>query len=185
MPKLISLPFLKEKIGQLRSALLFSVSNAVLIIPNSVVQVLAVDEVGQIWFMIPTPSQQVQAFEQEFLAQMDFLKKGMNFCLKVVGKAAIVHDPEQVNCACCVQPENRQAALAGEGVLIKVKILQADYYDLTPKPAAKHWMPFDAVQHAGILGFLHRGRAGKSALAPLPGLVPPGRPAFQFIAGAS
>ena len=69
------LPFLQEKISDLRSALFFSLTNSVLKIPTTIVTALRVDEVGQVWFFVNRPMQNIQEFDREFPARLEFFKK--------------------------------------------------------------------------------------------------------------
>jgi general stress protein 26 len=119
--------FLQEKVLQLRSALFFSMSNSVLKIPTTIVSALKVDEVGQVWFLIHRPSQQIQEFDKEFPAKLDFFKKGENFYLKLIGKACLVSDPEELNEVISVGDEDKQKASDGF-ILVKVRVSQISYY---------------------------------------------------------
>ena len=125
------LPFLQEKISDLKSALFFSLSNAVLKMPTTIVSALKVDEVGQIWFFVNRPMQNIQEFDREFPARLDFLRKGKNFYLKVMGKACIVNDPEELNNLVDVSDDIKSKAM-NQLVLVKVKIQSAEYMDITP-----------------------------------------------------
>lgn len=123
--------FLQEKISDLKSALFFSLGDTVLKMPTTIVNALKVDDVGQIWFFVTRPMQNIQEFDREFPAQLDFFKKGKNFYLKVMGKACIVNDPEEVNGLVSVSEEVKSKAMSGL-VLMKVKIHNINYVDKTP-----------------------------------------------------
>ncbi|MDP4131487.1 MAG: hypothetical protein Q8939_15115, partial [Bacteroidota bacterium] len=60
----LPLSFVEEKVRDLGNALFFSTSDAVLKMPACVVRVLKVDELGHLWFVVPTPTQLIQAFEK-------------------------------------------------------------------------------------------------------------------------
>ena len=132
------LPFLQEKISDLRSALFFSLSNAVLKMPTTIVTALKVDEVGQIWFFVNRPIQNIQEFDKEFPARLEFFKKGKNFHLKIIGKACIVNDPEEVNGLVDVPDEVKSKAMS-QLVLVKVKMQSAEYMENTP-PETSGWL---------------------------------------------
>jgi Pyridoxamine 5'-phosphate oxidase like len=132
------LPFLQEKISDLRSALFFSLSDAVLKMPTTIVTALRVDEVGQVWFFINRPMQNLQEFDREFPARLEFFKKGKSFYLKILGKACIVNDPEEVNGLVSVPEEVKSKAMS-QLVLVKVKIQSAEYRDNT-SPATIGWL---------------------------------------------
>lgn len=122
---------LEEKISDLRSALFFSLSDAVLKMPNAIITALKVDEVGQIWFFVNRPMQNIQEFDKEFPAQLDFFKKGKNFYVKIMGKARIVNDPEELNGLISLSDEVKAKAM-DQLVLVKVKIQTVEYRDKTP-----------------------------------------------------
>lgn len=127
--------FLKTKIEELRSALFFSFSDAVLKMPTTIVTTLKVDEAGQIWFFIRKPSQQLHEFDKDFPARLDFFRKGKNYYMKINGKARIVDDPEEINSLVSLPEEIRTRAM-DEMVLVKLKIQHVDYYekDLNENP---------------------------------------------------
>jgi general stress protein 26 len=125
------LPFLQEKISDLRSALLFSLSDSVLKMSTTIVTALKVDDVGQIWFFVHRPVQNIQEFDKEFPARLEFFKKGKNFYLRILGKACIVNDPEEVNGLVSVSEEVKSKAM-NHLVLVKVKIQSAEYMENTP-----------------------------------------------------
>jgi Pyridoxamine 5'-phosphate oxidase like len=87
-----NLRFIREKIYQIRSALMYSMSNELIKIPNNIVTVLRVDEDGQLWFLSQRPLQQVEQCEQSFPVRLFFYRKGVSFFLEVNGKATIVKD---------------------------------------------------------------------------------------------
>ena len=128
-----NLQFLKEKIEELHSALFFNTSNAVLKLPNSIVTTLKVDDAGQIWFFVNRPEQYLHEFDKEFPAKLDFFRKGKWFYLHVTGKAFIVSDPEELNEIVNVSDDIRHKAM-NHRVLIKFKIMNAEYYDHRIEP---------------------------------------------------
>ena len=89
--------FLKEKIQEIRSALFFNLSEAVLKLPTSIVETLKVDDFGFVWFYIQKPKQDLREFDKEFPVRMDYFRKGKNCFLQVEGKAWMVSDPEEIN----------------------------------------------------------------------------------------
>ena len=58
--------FLSEKVKDLKTALFYSNSSSVLKLPAGVVTAINVDEVGQIWLLVPRPKQSVKEFERNF-----------------------------------------------------------------------------------------------------------------------
>lgn len=131
-------PFLQEKISDLRSALFFSLSNAVLKMPTTIVTALKVDDFGQVWFLVNRPIQNIQEFDKEFPSRLEFFKKGKSFHLKIMGKACIVNDPEEVGGTVNISDDVKTKAMDNM-VLVKVKIQNLEYTDNAP--AENHgWM---------------------------------------------
>lgn len=124
------LDFLREKINELRSALFFNTSNAVLKLPTCIISTLKMDEAGQVWFFVNRPEQYLHEFDREFPARLDFFRKGKRFFLHLTGKAYIVSDPEELNEIISVTDDVKQKAIS-HLVLIKFKIAAADYYERT------------------------------------------------------
>lgn len=132
----LPLTFIEEKIKDLQNALFFSLSDAVLKIPTCVIQVLEADELGQLWFVIPKPSQFIQAFDKTFPVKLDFFRKGRDYYLKIFGKAFLVNDPEEINGIECLNETIKQQARINETVLIKVQMSHAEYVEKAPVKAS-------------------------------------------------
>jgi hypothetical protein len=130
----LPLTFIEEKVRDLENALFFSLSNSVLKIPSCVIKVLLTDELGQLWFVIPRPSQFIHAFDKTFPVKLDFFRKGRDYYLKIIGKAFMVNDPEEINNMECLAENIKHQARSNETVLIKVQMSHAEYVD---KAAAK------------------------------------------------
>src|SRR5919206_1143068 len=122
------LNFLQEKIQEIGSAIFFNLSDSVLKLPTSIVTTLRVDEFGYVWFFVQKPKQSLREFETEFPARLDFFKKGKNCFLQVMGKAWVVTDPEELNTFMTLPEYMKEAALNGM-VLVKVKMLKAEYHE--------------------------------------------------------
>jgi general stress protein 26 len=136
------LAFLQDKIQQIGSAIFFNLSDSVLKLPTSVVTSLKVDDYGYIWFFIKKPNQQLQEFEQEFPVRLDFFKKGVDYFLQVSGKGWVVSDPEDLNTYSTLFTDVDPSA-ATDSVLVKVKMLKAEYYETASR--AKHSWWYNAV----------------------------------------
>ena len=128
----LPLTFIEEKVMDLQNAIFFSLSDAVLKIPSCVIKVLQADELGQLWFVIPKPSQLIHAFDNTFPVKLDFFRKGRDYYLKILGKAFVVNDPEEINNAECLHETIKQQATYNETVLIKVQMSHAEYVGTTP-----------------------------------------------------
>lgn len=134
------LQFLREKIQEIGSAIFFNLSDSVLKLPTSIVTTLQVDDYGFVWFLVQKPKQYLREFETEFPARLDFFKKGINCFLQVSGKAWVVSDPEEMN-ALESLPETVKELAAGESdmVLVKVKMLRAEYHETQTRVPNSRW----------------------------------------------
>jgi general stress protein 26 len=121
--------FLQEKINELETALFYNLSSSVLKTYTTVVRTLITDDCGQIWFCIPSHGRQVNEFDKQFPAQLQFFKKGKNFHVRINGRAFIVNDPEEINTITWADNKIKMEALTGNLMLIKVKIQYADYFE--------------------------------------------------------
>lgn len=117
------LNFLQEKIKEIGSAIFFNLSDSVLKLPTSLVSTVKVDDYGYVWFFIQKPKQHLKEFETEFPVRLDFFRKGTGYFLQVCGKGWVVNDPEEIN-SFDIQAENTHGM-----VLVKVKIMKAEYYE--------------------------------------------------------
>jgi putative membrane protein len=131
------LPFLREKINDLKSALFICQHNAILKMATTIVSVCKVDDFGQMWFFVSRPRQALYEFDREFPVRLEFFKKGKKFYLHVSGKAYIVTDPEEI-----IQLEQDiPGAREEHSVLIRVKMLKADYFENTGPTGGIGWSP--------------------------------------------
>lgn len=130
------LQFLQHKIQDLRSALFYSQNSSLLKISTTIVSILKVDDLGQVWFFVPRPSQALHEFDREFPARLQFFRKGRRFFLHITGKAFIVNDTEEINSL--VYDDIREKA-TDHLVLIRVKMLKADYFESMPENHAGWW----------------------------------------------
>jgi hypothetical protein len=128
----LPIKFIEDKIRDLQSALFFSLNDAVLKFPTCLIKVLETDELGQLWFLIPKPQQFIHAFDKTFPVKLDFFRKGREYYLKIIGKAFLVNDPEEINSIECLGDNIKQMARFSETVLVKVKISHAEYVEKTP-----------------------------------------------------
>ena len=122
------LNFLQHKIMELRSALFFSMSDAVLKLPTTIITALKVDELGQVWFFVNKPTQNIQEFDREFPCRAEFFRKGIDGQVKISGRATIMNDPEELNCLVDMDDDIKKKAM-NELVLVKVKIQNVDYFE--------------------------------------------------------
>lgn len=129
--------FLQEKILDLQSALFVPDIDSELTLPTHVVTSAVADDEGNIWFVIPRPTQQLESFQKEFPAKLDFFRKGKGFYLKIQGKAIIVESAKEA--ACCLDAVAAKRMDEKKAVAIKVEIRLADYFENTPRPS-NNWI---------------------------------------------
>ncbi len=95
----LSAKFLGEKINELENALFMSESNGLLTLPTFIIRNSQVDEEGNIWFIIPKPTQIREIFLKAMPAKLDYFRKTSAFYLKISGMASIVFNNEEAEAA--------------------------------------------------------------------------------------
>ena len=130
------LRFLQEKIQDLKNALFFSQNTSLLRIGTTIVSVLKVDELGMMWFYVSRPQQALHEFDHEFPVRLEFFRKGRDYFLHVSGKAFIVTDPEEIN---NLEYEDIKGQAGSGLVLIRVKMMKAEYFEHAPMAAPTNW----------------------------------------------
>jgi hypothetical protein len=108
--------FICDKISELRTAVMYSMSNGLVRLPNDIVTYVNVDEEGQLWFLSHLPPQLLSECEREFPARLHFFRKGYDYFVEVSGKAVIVSD-------ICSAGENKE----NNAVLIKMEMHNVEY----------------------------------------------------------
>jgi len=116
-----NLQFIREKIYQLRSAIMYSMSNELVKIPNNIVTAVKVDEEGHLWFVSKRPMQYVEQCEQTFPARLHFFRKGASFFVVVSGKATIVNKDLPAGDAAAIAEDYEKP------VLIKMTMRDIEY----------------------------------------------------------
>ena len=130
---------LKSKIVELQSALFFSESSSIVKLPTHVISDVELDNEGQIWFVIPKPAMQLEAYDKEIPAKLDFFKKGMDFFVKVRGTAFLQTDLKEANANSGLSAEMKERMNDTDVILVKVKVLDTEMVDNTPKPS-QNWL---------------------------------------------
>jgi len=130
---------LKSKIMELQSALFFTESASILKLPTHVISDVEMDEEGQIWFVIPRPMQQIEAFEKEIPAKLDFFKKGKDFFVKITGTAFLIADSEEVRNNPSLSAAMREKMSDEKVIGVKVTVQKTELVDNSPKPT-QNWL---------------------------------------------
>lgn len=135
----MTVTFLSEKVKELENALFMSESNALVSLPTHIVRVTEVDEEGNIWFIIPKPTQVVESFSKEMPAKLDFFKKGKEFFVKVSGIASIIWSADEMEQTKLI----RQYAGSFEKdnvVAVRVKVEYSEYINKNNKPSSNPFL---------------------------------------------
>jgi general stress protein 26 len=130
----MSLVFLSAKVRELENALFMSESKTLVNLPTHIVRITEVDEEGNIWFIIPKPTQVIESFSKEMPAKLDFFKKGKEFFLKISGVATIVWSLKDMKCAKLMQQFSGSFE-KDNMVAVKVKVQASEYVEKAPKPS--------------------------------------------------
>lgn len=122
-----NLLFLKEKIKEIKVALFKSEINSELQLPNNIIQILKIEDDGTIWFFTSCIRDQRENISKSFYAYLDFHKRGTDCRLQVSGKAIVQDDEDDL-----FSISNYSNGTAGKMLLIKMKIMQAEYFESKP-----------------------------------------------------
>ena len=87
-----NLQFIREKIYKVRSAIMYSMSNDLIRLPNSIITAVKVDEEGQLWFLCNRPAQPLDQCPPTFPVRLHFYRKGTFYHMEISGKAEIVNN---------------------------------------------------------------------------------------------
>src|SRR5688572_5580924 len=131
------LQFLQEKIKEIKTAILFNLSDSVLKFPTTIVSTVKTDDFGYVWFFVKKPKQDIREFETEFPVRLDYFKKGKECFLQIMGKAWVITDPEELTSFISLNDEMADE-ISDDMVLVKVKMMKADYQE-TNKASNSWW----------------------------------------------
>ena len=122
-----NLHFLKKKIREINVAVFRSEINCELQLPNNVIQTLKVEDDGTIWFFTSCNGCYAKNIDKTFYAYLNYYKKGIDCRLQVSGIASIVKNEEGL-----FSMSNYSRGTYGKLVLVKVKIMQAEFFENKP-----------------------------------------------------
>jgi general stress protein 26 len=128
MPTENNLGFIKERIGEIGSAILYSLSDELIKIPVSIITVLKVDEDGQLWFFVKRPVQNMYDHEKSFPARLQFYRKGKPFFIQVSGYAGVSENRETISDFIGPGQQTEDTAMHTL-MLMKLKMTKAEYYE--------------------------------------------------------
>jgi general stress protein 26 len=119
--------FLKKKLSELNSALFFAEGDSLFKLPNHLITEMEMNDDGQIWFVIPKPVQDIEAFDKEFPVRLEFFKKGISFRLKVRGKGSIIGDRAAMETLAAASKTMHEKVENEPVIMIKVLVQFVDY----------------------------------------------------------
>lgn len=122
-----NLNFLREKVYSLRTALMYTMSNSLIKVPNNIVTALRIDDDGYLWFTCTAPAQYLNAYETSFPVRLHFFKKGISYYMELSGKASVIKNYEA--------DEDRNKD--DPSLLIKMNILNAEYVEPATRKKSK------------------------------------------------
>lgn len=123
-----NLDFLKEKIKDIKIALFKSEINSELQLPNNIIQTLKVEDDGTIWFFTSCNGYHADNIDRSFYGYLNYFKKGTGCRLQLSGRATIVkNDVDGL-----FSMSNYSKGTYGRLVLVKLKIMQAEYFENNP-----------------------------------------------------
>lgn len=131
----LSIAFLSEKIKELENALFMSESGALVNLPTHIVRITEIDGEGNIWFIIPRPTQVLESFSREMPARLDFFKKGKDFFLKISGLATIAWSAEEMK-GTTLTKQFPGSFDKDKMVAVKVKVEYSEYVEKTVKQSS-------------------------------------------------
>jgi general stress protein 26 len=146
----MSVTVLREKIQELENALFMSESNALVSLPTHIVRNTEVDEEGNIWFIIPRPTQVIESFSTEMAARLDFFKKGKDFFVKVCGVATIVWASAEMK-GMNLTKEFSGSFEKDNVVAVKVKVESSEYMEKTPRPVSNPLLSVGSLVYNWLL----------------------------------
>lgn len=116
-----NLQFIREKIYEIRHAVMYSMSNGLVKIPNNIVSVIKVDNDGHLWFLCTPPSQKIEECECVFPARLQFYRKGKPFRMEISGKATVMNNEYQYASTTSGQAKNEKP------LLVKMTMTNIEY----------------------------------------------------------
>lgn len=88
--------FIKNKLQQIKSAVMYSTSGNVARLPNDIVEFESVDDDGILWFSAHVPRNWVKAYELHFPVKLLFYRKGVDYYVEITGTAVVVNKQDVI-----------------------------------------------------------------------------------------
>jgi len=85
------LMFIKNKLQQIKSAVMYATTSNTVRLPNDIVEFESVDDDGLLWFSAHVPRNWEKAYELHFPAKLIFYRKGVDYYVEITGTAVVVN----------------------------------------------------------------------------------------------
>lgn len=95
--------FIKNKLQQIKSAVMYPTSSNIVRLPNDIVEFESVDDDGLLWFSAHIPRHWIKAYELHFPAKLIFYRKGIDYYVEITGTAVVVNKQDVVHGANNIQ----------------------------------------------------------------------------------
>jgi hypothetical protein len=146
--------FIKEKVEVIRFALFKAAISSELRLPNNIIETLKVEDDGTIWFLTSCNGEHAKTIDRSFYAQLDFYRKGTDCRLQLGGIATIAEDDNETFIT--ISNYSKTVGASGRLVLIKMKLLEAEYFENKTEPAGSIMERFKMMFNQWFLSNPHR-----------------------------
>ena len=120
--------FIRGKIAELRTAVMYSMCTSLVKLPNDIVTFVSTDNEGHLWFLSHMPIQLLSECEQVFPVRLHFFRKGYDCHVEVSGKATIISNLSNQEFLSIANVADKKA------VLIKMTMSNVEYTEPHAKP---------------------------------------------------
>ncbi|HRO44369.1 hypothetical protein [Agriterribacter sp.] len=120
--------FLKQRIYEIGSALLYCLNTGTLRIPATIINVLSVDNYGNLYTLIQRPEYDLTEAEMQFPVLLKLYKKGKPFFMEIQGLAVLLNDGELFN-QLMHQMGNECTRRMENIIIVKLKMETIYYYE--------------------------------------------------------
>jgi len=89
--------FIKNKLQQIKSAVMYTTNTNLVNLPNDIVEFESVDDDGLLWFSANIPKHWEKAYELHFPVKLIFYRKGVDFYVEINGTAVVVNKQDMIH----------------------------------------------------------------------------------------
>ena len=121
-----NLKFITDKIRLIGTAIMYSLSDESIKLPNNIVHAVRVDEDGSLWFKCGRPAAMYKDYLDSLPVRLHFYRKDKFFQVEVSGSAKIINYDYSENKDCCNQ------------MLIRMEMKNITYTEVGEKQKGPH-----------------------------------------------